>query len=56
MTSALISVFADFTAIILLTSYAAICTTLLYFDLRARKEGFDLEVAVQSGTSPAETR
>jgi hypothetical protein len=28
-------------------TYSAICTTLLYFDLRIRKEGFDLEMAAR---------
>jgi hypothetical protein len=32
---------------ILLGSYVAICMTLLYFDLRIRKEGFDLELAAR---------
>jgi hypothetical protein len=31
---------------ILFASYIAVCTTLLYLDLRIRKEGFDLELAV----------
>jgi hypothetical protein len=31
----------------LFTSFLQICSTLLYFDLRIRKEGFDLEVAAQ---------
>jgi hypothetical protein len=56
MTSALIHVFADFAVGVIVASYGAICMTLMYFDLRVRKEGFDLEIAVQSGTSPAETR
>jgi hypothetical protein len=30
---------------ILFASYTAVCTTLLYLDLRIRKEGFDLELA-----------
>jgi hypothetical protein len=43
---------------ILLQSYLAVCTTLLYFDLRIRKEGFDLELAArqqgQRGEDPSE--
>jgi hypothetical protein len=34
---------------ILFTTYQAVCTTLLYLDLRIRKEGFDLELAAQLG-------
>jgi hypothetical protein len=30
---------------ILFSAYQAVCLTLLYFDLRIRKEGYDLEVA-----------
>lgn len=37
---------------ILLTTYIAVCTTLLYLDLRIRKEGFDLELAAQLGEEP----
>jgi uncharacterized membrane protein len=32
-------------AAILFSTYIAVCTTLLYLDLRIRKEGFDLELA-----------
>jgi len=32
---------------ILISTYQAICVTLLYFDLRNRKEGFDLEIAAR---------
>ena len=32
---------------VLLTAYGTICVTLIYFDLRARKEGFDLEIAAR---------
>ena len=32
---------------IVVSSYLAVCLTLLYFDLRIRKEGFDLELAAQ---------
>lgn len=32
---------------ILVQTYGAICLTLLYFDLRIRKEGFDLELAAR---------
>jgi hypothetical protein len=28
-------------------SYSAVCVTLMYFDLRIRKEGFDLELAAR---------
>ncbi len=34
---------------ILFTTYMAVCTTLLYLDLRIRKEGYDLELAAQGG-------
>jgi len=34
---------------ILFSTYMAVCTTLLYLDLRIRKEGFDLELAAQLG-------
>jgi hypothetical protein len=34
---------------ILFATYTAVCTTLVYFDLRIRKEGFDLELAAESG-------
>jgi hypothetical protein len=32
---------------ILFRAYFAVCTTILYFDLRIRKEGFDLELAAR---------
>jgi hypothetical protein len=32
---------------ILFTTYASVCTTLLYLDVRIRKEGFDLEMAAK---------
>jgi hypothetical protein len=32
---------------ILVQTYLAVCITLLYFDIRIRKEGFDLELAAQ---------
>jgi hypothetical protein len=32
---------------ILLTAYLSVCLTLLYFDLRIRKEGYDLELAAR---------
>jgi hypothetical protein len=32
---------------ILVSSYLSVCLTLFYFDLRIRKEGYDLEVAAQ---------
>ena len=34
---------------IVFSTYMAVCTTLLYLDLRIRKEGFDLELAAQLG-------
>jgi hypothetical protein len=38
---------------ILVQTYGAVCWTLLYFDLRIRKEGFDLELAAKpQGASP----
>ncbi len=36
---------------ILVSSFSAVCWTLLYFDLRIRKEGFDLELAAQQQAS-----
>lgn len=36
---------------ILVQTYYAICLTLLYFDLRIRKEGFDLELAARQQAS-----
>jgi hypothetical protein len=39
---------------ILFTTFMAVCTTLLYLDLRIRKEGFDLELATQLGVEPTE--
>jgi uncharacterized membrane protein len=41
---------------ILFKTYLAICTTLLYLDLRIRKEGFDLELATQLGEEPTSPR
>jgi hypothetical protein len=32
---------------VLFRTYYAVCTTILYFDLRVRKEGFDLEMAAR---------
>lgn len=39
---------------ILVASFSAVCFTLMYFDLRIRKEGFDLELAArqQAPTTP----
>ncbi len=39
----------------LVAAYSAICWTLFYFDLRIRKEGYDLELAAkpQPVTAPA---
>jgi hypothetical protein len=37
---------------ILFTTFLAVCTTLLYLDLRIRKEGFDLELAAGGGDAP----
>ena len=39
---------------ILFGAYGAVCATLLYFDTRVRKEGFDLEVAARQQGEPAE--
>ena len=36
----------------LVQTYSAICFTLLYFDLRIRKEGFDLELAARQQAAP----
>jgi hypothetical protein len=39
---------------VLIGSYLAVCMTLLYLDLRIRKEGFDLEIEAQKeGPAPA---
>jgi hypothetical protein len=37
---------------ILVQTFGAVCFTLFYFDLRIRKEGFDLELAAQEQLSP----
>jgi hypothetical protein len=39
---------------IAVSTYATVCITLVYFDLRVRKEGFDLELAAQKQGAPAE--
>lgn len=36
----------------LVATYISVCMTLLYFDLRIRKEGFDLELAAQKQAAP----
>jgi hypothetical protein len=36
----------------LVQTYGAICFTLLYFDLRIRKEGYDLELAARQQAAP----
>lgn len=41
---------------ILFTTYIAVCTTLLYLDLRIRKEGFDLELAADGDGPPPRRR
>jgi hypothetical protein len=38
---------------VLFSAYLAVCTTLLYLDLRIRKEGFDLEMAAQNASKPS---
>ncbi len=38
---------ANFVMQALLVPYGVVCLTLVYFDLRTRKEGFDLEIAVR---------
>jgi hypothetical protein len=38
---------------LLLTPISAIAVTLLYYDFRIRKEGFDLEILSQSIAGPA---
>jgi hypothetical protein len=38
---------------ILFTTYLAVCTTLLYLDLRIRKEGLDLEMAAEDAAEQA---
>jgi hypothetical protein len=37
---------------VLFTAYSAVCITLLYLDLRIRKEGFDLEIEAQKNVQP----
>jgi hypothetical protein len=39
---------------IFFATYSAICGTLIYFDLRVRKEGYDLELAARQEAVPAE--
>ncbi len=39
---------------IVFQTYIAVCTTLLYLDLRIRKEGFDLELAAQLDVEPSD--
>lgn len=46
----------DFLVGILFRTYLAVCTTLLYLDLRIRKEGFDLELAAQLDEEPTVPR
>ena len=41
-----------FLLMIVAQSYWAVCWTLLYFDTRIRKEGFDLELAAQEQMKP----
>jgi hypothetical protein len=36
------------------TIYEMVCITLIYFDLRVRKEGYDLELAAKQEAAPAE--
>lgn len=38
---------------VVFSTFQAVCTTLLYLDLRIRKEGFDLELAAQADAPPA---
>jgi hypothetical protein len=45
-----INTIVDFLFNALAGSFQAICVTLFYFDLRIRKEGFDLEVAMKQQT------
>jgi hypothetical protein len=47
-----INMVAGFVVQVLLGAYQSICLTLLYFDLRVRKEGFDLEVAARQQLTP----
>ncbi|MCE9564460.1 MAG: hypothetical protein K8U57_20675 [Planctomycetes bacterium] len=47
-TNHIIGTFVTQLARILFSTFTAICTTLLYLDLRIRKEGFDLELATDS--------
>jgi hypothetical protein len=46
-TNYLIELLVRYVLNILVSSYAAVCWTLFYFDLRIRKEGLDLELAAQ---------
>jgi hypothetical protein len=48
-----IHVVVSFLVNTLVQTYNAVCMTLLYFDLRIRKEGFDLELAAQQQSSVA---
>jgi len=46
-TNRIIHVIVETLLSILISTYAAVCLTLVYFDLRTRKEGFDLELAAK---------
>jgi hypothetical protein len=50
-TNQIIQQIISFPVTALLGSFSSVCLTLLYFDLRIRKEGFDLEVAAQQHAS-----
>jgi hypothetical protein len=39
---------------IVFSTYAAVCTTLLYLDMRIRKEGLDLELQAQDSQTVTE--
>ncbi len=42
----------SFLLVVVVGTYSAVCVTLLYFDLRFRKEGYDLELAAEAGGVP----
>jgi hypothetical protein len=48
-----LTVCIEFLVGIVVGTYLSVCTTLLYFDIRIRKEGFDLEMAARPPAEPS---
>ena len=48
-----LTVCSEFLVGIVVGTYLSVCTTLLYFDIRIRKEGFDLEMAARPPAEPS---